>query len=60
MYKRVPPADNSVGQNFKLFTGVLSLTILVSLMAITSKSILVEFKRYSRSSIFFEREQEFT
>ena len=33
------------------------MTILVSLMAIP-KLILVEFKEYSRSPIFFEREQE--
>ena len=44
---------------FKLFTGVLPLTILVSLMAITLKLIVVKFKRYSKSSIVSEREQEF-
>ena len=44
---------------FKLFTGVLPLTILVSLMAITLKPIVVKFKRYSKSSIVSEREQEF-
>ena len=42
----------------KLFTGVLPLTILVSLMAITSKLTLVEFKSYSRSSIFLESAEE--
>ena len=35
------------------------MTSLVSLIVITSKLILIEFKRYSISSIFFEREQEF-
>ena len=79
MYNKVPPAFDSVGVNSKekfgifiFFTMLLSLSILVSEIAIMPKLILVDLIKYSRSlkflfkgcvryifaSLFFKSEQE--
>ena len=64
LYHRVPPAVDSVGVNSKekfgifiFFTMIISLSILVSEIAIMSKLILVDLIKYSRSSKFLCKEQ---
>ena len=65
MYNKVPPAVHSVGVNSKekfgifiFFTMLLSLSILVSEIAIMSKLILVDLIKYARSSKFLFKENK--
>ena len=64
MYDKVPPAVDSVGVNSKekfgifiFFTILVSLSILVSEIAIMPKLILFDLIKYSKSSKFLFEEQ---